>query len=138
MKRHKVLVVDDEKVVLVGIKGQLEEEGYDVSTFSDGRRAAEAAKKENFSLALVDLWMPDVDGVKTCKLIKKHSPQTEIVLISGRPDGLSGREGDFIKAGGLDFFLYKPFMEGEILEVIRKVLNHSVPKTIQQKGASEK
>ncbi len=118
----KILVVDDEKAVQLGIREELKPKGYEVTGFSNGRLAAEAAKKETYVLAFVDLWMPEVDGVETCKLIKQNSPQTEVVLISGRPDGFGGREGDFVKAGGLDFFLYKPFMDGALLEVIEKVL----------------
>jgi len=121
-QKTKIMVIDDEKVILMGVKKELEAEGYEVTGFSNGKEAAAATKTEKFAIAFVDLWMPEMDGVETCKLIKANSPKTAVLLISGRPDGFGGREGDFIKEGGLDFFLYKPFMEGELLQITRKVL----------------
>ena len=122
MNKSKILVVDDELVVRMGVQEQLKDAGYEVLMAEGGKQAAALAQKEKFQLAFVDLWMPEMDGVEVCKLIKKHSPETEVILISGRPDGFGGREGDFVKVGGGNFFLYKPFLEGELLEAVQKVL----------------
>ena len=122
MEKQKILVIDDEKVVGVAIQEELSDAGYDVATADGGQAAMKLIQKAKFKLAFVDLWMPEMDGVETCKKIKEVSPETEVILISGRPDGFGGREGDFVKAGGVNFFLYKPFLEGELLEAVQKVL----------------
>lgn len=122
MAAKKIMVVDDEKVVCTAFEKQLGSAGYEVKGFLSGKDAIEAAKNEHFDMAYVDLWMPGLSGVETCKRLKKVSPNLEVVLISGRPDGFSGKEGEFVKVGGLDFFLYKPFSEGQLLDVTRKVL----------------
>lgn len=121
-EKPKILVVDDEEVVRLGIQEQLTDAGYEVLSAKNGKVVSELIQKNKVGVAFVDLWMPEMDGVETCKLIRKLSPETEVVLISGRPDGFGGREGDFLKAGGLDFFLYKPFREEELLATVKKVL----------------
>lgn len=121
-KKAKILIVDDEETVRLGLEEELSGAGYEVASAPGGEEASEIVQREKIALAFVDLWMPGMDGVETCRAIKRLSPDTEVVLISGRPDGFSGREGEFIKSGGLDFFLYKPFMEGEVLATVRKVL----------------
>lgn len=123
-KKIKILVVDDDESVRFVIKAELERKGFEVDIFFDGTDAAKAAKNGNYVVALVDLWMPDSDGVETCKMIKRNSPITDVILMSGNPDGFEGREGDFIKAGGIDFLLYKPFLEGELSEVIFRALKN--------------
>lgn len=122
MPVKRIMVVDDEKIVCFAFEKQLGSAGYEVKGFLSGKEAVEAARNERFDLAFVDLWMPGLSGVETCKGLKKVSPDLEVVMISGRPDGFSGNEGEFMKVGGLDFFLYKPFSEGQLLDVVRKVL----------------
>lgn len=122
MSKGKILVVDDAEVVRLGINEELTSAGYEVSMAEGGKKAFQLVQKEKFQLAFVDLWMPEMNGVEVCRQIKKCSPQTEVVLISGRPDGFGGLEGEFVKAGGLNFFLYKPFLEGELLEMTEKIL----------------
>lgn len=120
--KGKILVVDDEEVIRLGIEEELSHAGYLVRAFPGGKKAVLALKSEKFAVAFVDLWMPEMDGVEVCRQIKKVSPETQVVLISGRPDGFGGQEGEFVKAGGLNFFLYKPFQEGELLGTVKKAL----------------
>ena len=62
----KILVVDDEKLLVKGIKFNLENEGYEVGTAYDGKTAVEMARQENFDLIILDLMMPEMDGLQAC------------------------------------------------------------------------
>ena len=66
----KILVVDDEKLLVKGIKFNLENEGYQVETAFDGAAAVELAKSESFDLIILDLMMPEVDGLTACMRIR--------------------------------------------------------------------
>ena len=66
----KILVVDDEKLLVKGIKFNLENEGYQVETAFDGAAAVELARSESFDLIILDLMMPEVDGLTACMRIR--------------------------------------------------------------------
>lgn len=123
MIKKKILVVDDEKLVCIALTKELEEEGYLVESVLSGYEALEKVKKKRYDLIFLDLVMPGLDGIDTCKLIKKVSPKTEIVCFTGTYDQqLMKRQTEFISAGGRLYFLYKPFKEGYIKETARKAL----------------
>ena len=69
----KILVVDDEKLLVKGIRFNLENEGYDVITGSDGMEAVELAGSENPDLIVLDLMMPRLDGLEACGKIREFS-----------------------------------------------------------------
>lgn len=122
LQATKVLIVDDEEIVVQGIKKGLEYTGFDVRTILGGKHAISLVAKEFFDIVLVDLVMPGMNGVETCKGIKKASPKTEILLISGFPTEIEKFQMAFIDAGGKDLFLRKPILAGEIADAIRSVL----------------
>jgi len=124
MKKINVLIVDDEEIVVAGIKKGLEENPiYTIKTALGGRLAIGFCAKEFFDVVLLDLVMPEMNGVETCRKIIKISPDSKILLISGFPQEVEKYQWDFINAGGLDVFLRKPLLAGEISETIIKVLN---------------
>jgi len=123
METIKVLIVDDEEIVVQGIKKGLEQDPlYSVSTTLGGESSVQLCKNEHFDVVLVDLVMPGINGVETCREIKKVSPDTEVLLISGFPRELEKYQTAFAEAGGRDFFLRKPVMTGEIADIISKIM----------------
>ncbi len=73
----KILVVDDEKLLVKGIRFNLENEGYDVITGSDGMEAVELAGSENPDLIVLDLMMPRLDGLEACGKIREFSRRSD-------------------------------------------------------------
>jgi CheY-like chemotaxis protein len=123
MHGPKILIVDDEKLVCTALTKELEEEGYQVESVLSGEAAIEKATRAHYDLIFVDLVMPGLNGIETCATIKKLSPETEIVCITGTIDQhLMQRQISFIAAGGRLYFLYKPFKEGYIKKTACKAL----------------
>ncbi len=114
MAKAKILVVDDEAYTRVFFYELLKEKGYKVSIVEDGRRAIETAKKGSFDLVFLDVRMPDIDGVETCKAIKKTSPKTIVIMMSGYPVEDEVREA--LKLGASDY-VAKPFNPDEIMGI---------------------
>mgnify|MGYP001559356718 FL=1 len=122
-KNVSVLVVDDDEVACRGIKKGLEENtGFAAKTALDGASAIKMAETEHFDVVIVDLVMPGMNGVETCRGIKKVSPGTEVVLLSGFPSEVEKLQMSFIEAGGKDLYIRKPLLAGEIAEAITKLL----------------
>ena len=81
----KILVVDDEKLLVKGIKFNLENEGYQVETAFDGAAAVELARSEGFDLIILDLMMPEVDGLTACMRIREFSA-VPIIMLTARSE----------------------------------------------------
>ena len=71
---------------------------------------------------LVDLVMPGMNGVETCKGIKKVSPKTKVLLLSGFPNEIERHHTSFIDAGGKDLYLRKPLFADEVAKAIKEIL----------------
>ena len=76
----KILVVDDERVLVKGITFNLKNEGYQVETGYDGEEAVELAREGNFDLIILDLMMPKIDGLQACMRIREFSNVPVIML----------------------------------------------------------
>ena len=81
----KILVVDDEKLLVKGIKFNLENEGYQVETAFDGAAAVELARSESFDLIILDLMMPKIDGLQACMRIREFS-NVPVIMLTARSD----------------------------------------------------
>ncbi|MEG1633483.1 MAG: response regulator transcription factor [Oscillospiraceae bacterium] len=106
----KILVVDDEKLLVKGIKFNLENEGYQVDACYDGESAVELAKSCDYGLIILDLMMPKIDGLAACQQIRGFST-VPIIMLTARSessDKLLGFES------GADDYITKPF---DILEL---------------------
>ena len=110
----KILVVDDEKLLVKGIKFNLENEGYTVDAAYDGEEAVEMARSGEYQLILLDLMMPQKDGLQVCQEIRSFSTVPIIMLTARgeRADLLLGFES------GADDYVTKPF---DILELKARV-----------------
>lgn len=117
----KILVVDDEKLLVKGIKFNLENEGYEVVCGADGMEAVELAGSENPDLIVLDLMMPRLDGLEACGKIREFSDVPIIMLTakSGDMDKLLGFEH------GADDYLTKPFNVLELKARIKALLRRS-------------
>ncbi|MFC1522383.1 response regulator [Elusimicrobiota bacterium] len=123
MAKGRILIVDDTKIVCLAVEAELNDAGFEAESAYSGDAAIEKAKAKSFDMAFVDLVMPGMDGVDTCRKLKEVSPGMKVALISGHPAELEGKKDQFIAAGGSDKFLRKPFMDGEVVEVATLMLS---------------
>ena len=127
----KILVVDDERVMVKGIKFNLENEGYQVDTGSDGEEAVEKARTGRFDLIILDLMMPKIDGLQACMKIREFSNVPVIMLTA------KGEDADKIIGFecGADDYITKPFNILELKARIRALLRRAGAAAQQQKEA---
>ncbi len=118
-KTMKMLVIDDEKIVLESCSRIFGSEGYQVVTTDSARRGLELATGGNFDVILCDWKMPELDGIDTVEMIDKRSPDSAIVMITGFP--AVERATDALKRGAVDY-LAKPFTPEEILSAVQKAI----------------
>jgi CheY-like chemotaxis protein len=123
MADEKILVIDDVEIVFSAFREELEKEGFRVDTALSGEAAVEKARSEKYDVIFIDMVMPGMDGIQTCRAIKKISPDSRLIAMTGQIyRGLANKELEFIKAGGRVYYLYKPFQSGEILQVTKNAL----------------
>ena len=117
----KILVVDDEKIIVKGIKFNLENEGYTVDVGYDGEEAVAKARSENYDLIILDLMMPKKDGLEACQEIRGFSTVPVIMLTarSDKSDLLMGFES------GADDYITKPFDIMELKVRVRALLRRA-------------
>ena len=117
----RILVVDDEKLLVKGIKFNLENEGYTVDTAYDGLAAVELALGESYDLIILDLMMPKLDGLQACARIRERSTVPIIILTAKDEDTdkLIGFEY------GADDYITKPFNILELKARVRALLRRS-------------
>ena len=117
----KILIVDDEPSLLATIAPLLRSRGYDVMTAMSGHAALDAAERDQLDLIVLDLGLPDMDGVDVCRAIREHST-TPIVVLSAR-----GSESDKVRAldTGADDYVTKPFGAEELTARIRVALRRT-------------
>ena len=117
----KILVVDDEKLLVKGIKFNLENDGYEVVTGSDGMEAVEQAASESPDLIVLDLMMPRLDGLEACTKIREFS-QVPIIMLTAKSEDMDKLLGF---EHGADDYLTKPFNILELKARIRALLRRS-------------
>ena len=117
----KILVVDDEKLLVKGIKFNLENEGYQVECAYDGAAAVDLARNEKFDLLILDVMMPELDGLEACMRIREFSNVPIIMLTAKSEDAdkLMGFEC------GADDYLTKPFNILELKARVRALLRRA-------------
>lgn len=109
--RYNVLIVDDEQDFREVIVKKLEKRNLQCDSAPDGKTALEMIKRNNYDVVLLDVKMPEMDGIETLREIKKVAPMVEVVMLTGHASVESGING--IKYGAFDY-LMKP-MELDIL-----------------------
>ncbi len=117
----KILVVDDEKLLVKGIRFNLQNEGYQVETGSDGEEAVELARTGDFDLIILDLMMPKIDGLQACMKIREFS-NVPIIMLTARSedaDKIIGFEC------GADDYITKPFNILELKARVRALIRRA-------------
>ena len=117
----KILVVDDEKLLVKGIKFNLENDGYEVVTGCDGMEAVELAASESPDLIVLDLMMPRLDGLEACGKIREFS-DVPIIMLTAKADDMDKLMGF---EHGADDYLTKPFNILELKARIKALLRRS-------------
>lgn len=117
----KILVVDDEKLLVKGIKFNLENDGYEVVTGCDGMEAVELAASESPDLIVLDLMMPRLDGLEACTKIREFS-QVPIIMLTAKSEDMDKLLGF---EHGADDYLTKPFNILELKARIRALLRRA-------------
>ena len=114
----RILIVDDEPNILGTVAPLLRARGYEVLSAMSGRAALEAVERDKPDLIVLDLGLPDIDGVEVCRQIRQTS-NVPILVLSAR-----GAEGDKVSAldAGADDYVTKPFGAEELLARIRATL----------------
>ena len=107
---NRVLVVDDEKIIVKGLKFSLEQEGWRVDCAYDGEEALELVGKNNYSIILLDLMLPKLSGTEVCQQIRETS-NVPIIMLTAKSDDMDKIMG---LEYGADDYITKPF---NILEV---------------------
>ena len=126
----KILVVDDERLLVKGIKFNLENEGYQVECAYDGTAAVELARTGGFDLIILDLMMPEIDGLEACMRIREFS-NVPIIMLTARSedtDKIIGFEC------GADDYITKPFNVLELKARIRAMLRRATGSAAQGKS----
>lgn len=125
--QKRLLVVDDEPVLLKGLKYSLEQENYEIDTAVDGEEAYDKATNEVYDLIILDLMLPKMNGLEVCKKIREQSMVPIIILTAKGEDSSKVLGLEY----GADDYLTKPFnvleLKARIKAILRRV-NVEVPK----------
>ena len=117
----KILVVDDEELLVKGIRFNLQNDGYEVITGSNGLEAISASKNENPDLIILDVMMPEMDGLTACSRIREFST-VPIILLTAKADDMDKLMGF---ENGADDYLTKPFNILELKARIKALLRRA-------------
>ncbi len=121
---RKILVVDDEPVLVETIAYNLEQAGYQVTTAADGSSALEAAHRETPDLIILDIMLPEMDGLEVCRQLRRESntSTTPIMMLTAKGDEIDKVVGLEV---GADDYVTKPFGRRELLARVRALLRRS-------------
>ncbi len=117
-----ILVVDDEEKIRQTLRGVLADEGFDVLEAENGRAALDVLSQQVPRLAIVDIWMPEIDGIELVQRMRAQAPQLPIIVISGH--GTIETAVKVIRLGAFDF-LEKPFQLDALLRVVGRALGET-------------
>jgi two-component system nitrogen regulation response regulator NtrX len=120
MTRPAILIVDDEKGVQTSLRGILEDEGFNVQTVSSGEECLSLLSKKEFSVVLLDIWLPGMEGLEVLNQIRRVAPLTSVIMISGLASiEIAVRA---TKLGAFDF-VEKPLSLEKTLLVVKNALH---------------
>lgn len=130
----KVLVVDDEKLIVKGIRFSLEQDGHEVTCAYDGEEAVERAREKEFDIVLLDVMLPKMDGFEVCQAIREFSEMPIIML--------TAKGGDMDKILGLEYgaddYITKPFNILEVKARIKAIIRRNLRKTKKEEASPVK
>jgi len=121
---RKVLVVDDEPVLVETIAYNLEQAGYEVTTAADGASALEVARRERPDLVILDIMLPEMDGIEVCRLLRRENSTatTPIMMLTAKGEEIDKVVGLEV---GADDYVTKPFGRRELLARVKALLRRA-------------
>lgn len=122
MAGEKILVVDDEKLIVKGIKFGLDQDGYEVDSAFDGDEAYEKASSNNFDLIVLDVMLPKKDGLEVCQMLRADGNRTPIIMLTAKGEDMDKIMG---LEYGADDYMTKPFNILELKARIKAILRRS-------------
>lgn len=114
----KLLIVDDEKLLVKGLKFNFEQDGYEVETAYDGEEAVKIARSKNVDLIILDLMLPKMDGLEVCQKVRETS-NVPIIMLTAKADDMDKILG---LEYGADDYLTKPFNILELKARVKAIL----------------
>src|SRR5215213_5223098 len=112
---NSILIVDDERGIRETLRGVLEDEGFEVETVESGEACLKAVEKNNYACILLDVWLPNIDGLETLKRLRENGNDSAVVMISGH--GNIETAVNSTKLGAFDFIEKPLSLEKTILTV---------------------
>ena len=119
MTNNKILVVDDDENIRTTMKAILEEEGYIVDLAGSGKEGIQKTNEKAYNIALLDIRLPDMEGVQLLKLMKTTMPRTRKIMVTGYPSTQNAIEALNKNA---DAYLIKPVDIEKLLDTIKEQL----------------
>jgi phosphate regulon transcriptional regulator PhoB len=129
---QKILVIDDEPDIVELVTYNLKKEGFAVSSASDGEEALNKIKEEDFTLVVLDLMLPGIQGMELCRIIR-NNPRTEklpIIMLTAKGEEVDRILGLEI---GADDYIAKPFSPRELVARVKAVLRRTSGKPSEEK-----
>lgn len=130
----KILVVDDEQAVRESLRRSLRFNGYEVLTANDGLEAVETVRAKNPELLILDVMMPNMDGLEVCRTLRSEGWDRPILVLTAR-DGVSDRVSGL--DAGADDYLPKPFALEELLARVRSLVRRASADSIAAEAPVE-
>lgn len=119
--KQKILVVDDEKIIVKGIKFSLEQDDIEVDTAYDGEEAIDHIRKNDYDMILLDVMLPKMDGFEVCRTVREFS-KVPIIMLTARSDDMDKITG---LENGADDYIVKPFNIMEVKARIKAILRRT-------------
>jgi DNA-binding NtrC family response regulator len=135
MPNQKVLVIDDERIVIDSIAKILKEERIDVDSTLSGRQGIEMALQNDYDLVLSDLRMPDIGGMRVLRDIKRAKPKLPVVIITGYATVPSAVQA--MKLGAAEI-LEKPFSPDGLVYTVQKAMQPVSPEAVDEQGVTHR
>jgi DNA-binding response OmpR family regulator len=129
----RVLVVDDEKLIVKGIRFSLEQDGMEVDCAYDGEEALEAAKKKEYDVVLLDVMLPKLSGFEVCQAIREFSTMP-VIMLTAKGDDMDKILG---LEYGADDYITKPFNILEVKARIKAIMRRSSKNTASNNADSK-
>lgn len=122
---HKILIVDDNEGLCKNLSDILELKGYKTASVYSGRQAIESVRNDKFDIVLMDVKMPEMDGIDTLKILRQIAPDTGVVMITAFADDIFYREG--LKNSDLTV-IQKPMDIDNLLNILSDIISQKKEK----------
>ena len=122
MSKKKILIIEDEPHIVMGLQDALEFEGYEVVAASTGKEGLVLAKQAKPDVLLLDLMLPDINGYQVCEEVRRYDPFLPIIMLTAR-----SQEADKVRGldAGADDYVTKPFSLAELTARIRAIVRRA-------------